>query len=139
MTNRNWISLCVEVEDIEAAIAVYSDRWKLFRIVNNGGAGDDAFATLELIDSETRFRLGLYKEGAMDSKGRRIPSAKHARISLPKSDFWSWVDLTFNSRARVESTPWSADVILQDSNGHMFVIYTTVPPTPDSPPPTPRG
>ncbi len=136
MTNRNWISICIEVADIAAAIEVYSNRWHLFKLVNKGGEDADEFATLELIDPLTRFRLGLYKEGALDSSGRTIPSAKHARISLPKSGFWTWVDQAFGTRDCVESTPWSADLVLRDADGHMFVIYTTE--SPDSPASDPR-
>jgi len=113
------------VADIDAAIDVYSNRWQLFQLINKGGAGADEFAILELIDPLTRLRLGLYKEGALDSSGRSIPSAKHARISLPKSDFWTWIDQAFGMRDCVESTPWSADLVLRDIDGHMFVIYTT--------------
>jgi hypothetical protein len=137
MTTRNWISICIEVADIAASIEVYSNRWQLFKLVNKGGAGADEFATLELIDPMPLFRLGLYKERALDSIGRPIPSAKHARISLPKSGFWTWVDQVFGNRDCVESTPWSADLILRDTDGHMFVVYTTEPPA--SPPSTPRG
>ena len=125
MSLQNWISISIEVADIDEAIEVYTNRWKLFRLVNKNGVDPVESATLELVDPKTRFRLELYKHGIIDSSGRLIPSAKHAHVSLPKSDFWSWVDQVVRMSDRVESTPWSAYVVLSDLDGHMFVIYTT--------------
>lgn len=125
MSAPNWISISIEVGNIDKAIDLYSNRWKLFRLVNKNGVDSVESATLELVNSENRFRLGLHKHGELDSIGRSIPSAKHARISLPKSDFWSWVDITMRMSDRVESTPWCSYVVLSDVDGHMFVIYTT--------------
>ncbi len=123
--DRNSISVCIEVSNINQAVDIYVNKWKLFELISKGGLGADEFANLQFIDSATRFRLGLYQAGQKDSHGRPLPSAKSARISIPKSDFWSWVDLVLGSREAVESTPWSADVILRDPFGHIFVIYTT--------------
>jgi hypothetical protein len=128
MERKNWITLCLEVPDIEAAIDLYVNTWMLFEDVNKIPEGRRASAILEFIDSSICFRLGLFPVGSADSEGQPIPSAKNARISLPKSDFWTWVDTIFSSRDVVESTPWSADVILRDPFGHMFVIYTTESP-----------
>lgn len=127
---RNWVSISVAVTDVTAATNLYVNEWRLFSVVNAGGSGDDEFATLLFLDAATRFRLVVVKEGQRDAKGRAIPAARTARVSLPKVHFWEWVDAVFMNRQRVESSPWSADVILTDPFGHMFVIYTTEPAPP---------
>ena len=118
----------MEVPDIEVAVDLYVNTWMLFKEVNEIAGGKRASADLEFINSSIFFRLGLDLEGSTDWQGRPLPSAKNARISLPKPDFWTWVDTVFGSRDGVESVPWRAYVVLRDPFGHMFVIYTTESP-----------
>jgi len=120
-----WISASILVKDVEQSIELYVNKWKLFSVVNFGGSGESASAILKYRDPITKFRLYLTQDpDQRDTNGRQIPSGRFSRLSLPKTDFWEWVDDVFKDPSIVESTPWNANVILPDPSGHMFVVYT---------------
>lgn len=126
--DTNWIEASLLVGDVDQAVELYVNKWKLFEIENSGGASLSRIAMLRYTDKCTPFRLVVVQsDKRMDSKGRIIPAASHAKLSLPKSNFRRWVTDVFGKDDLVEYTPWSESVVLVDPWGHMFTIDTFEP------------
>jgi|GEM_PF-6622850 len=119
-----WITAGIEVSDIDAAIKIYVEKWRLFRVEYRHNDS----AALRLIDTPTPFLLTINLAGRTDTQGWIIPSAKTGYLVLPINNFWQWVDTIFGSRDIIEQTPWSCYVVLTDPFGHMFVFETNESP-----------